>query len=594
MLKKLKILRINRTKSTSLSRGKLPKVNFEYSLIENIISIILILIFTIIFIGWLDANPPIWLYKLLLIILLGIWCWLIFWIIKYPKCLTSKITIKPLLIYFLGSVVIIISDKRDLALISTLSAILLYFFWPALVNFKNLAAIAAGLKQQELNQPLSNFGLWLGKSTGLLTSLWHCTGISANQHVTLHTEDACQNILVLGGIGSGKTTAVMQPLLLQCLDQQCGGLIFDIKGDVKKAVTSMAEVLNKKPILIGPDHLKLNLLSGLTPEIAASFLKSAFLLNSKGHLDPFWIDTATELCRNILGMLLFIPEHYNLQSLYQYLFDPQYKKILNLEIEQQLLILSEPQARLLRAYCSYNQLIFLNFDPKVKSGVLATVAQALSPFSHPALFDAFCANENNFNMEDLTKGKIYVIDLPLAVWGVGAKVVYTFIKLRFFNLMQNRAISNSATPVFFMCDEYQEIISANQDGLSDLNFWDKSRSSKTIGIISSQSIASFYAAIGSRDLAHAILQNFRQKLCLRTEDPNTLNFIGCLLGQAKIQRLSKSHDSNHKISQTIFDSKETVIDAQFFRELWPKHAIAILSINNYSMDDILRLEAVYI
>ena len=63
-------------------------------------------------------------------------------------------------------------------------------------------------------------------------------------------------------------------------------------------------------------------------------------------------------------MLLFIPEHYNLQSLYQYLFDPQYQKILNLEIEQQLLILAEPQARLLRAYCSYNQLIlkfFLSF-----------------------------------------------------------------------------------------------------------------------------------------------------------------------------------------------------------------------------------------
>ena len=594
MLKKLKTLRINRTKSITLNRGKLPKVNFEYSLIEKIISFILILIFIITFMVWLDANHPIWLYKSILVTFLGIWSWLIFWIIKHPKCLTSKITIKPLLIYFLGSVIIIINGKRELALISIINTILLYLCWPALVNFKNITALGAELKQQELNQPSNNFGLWLGKSTGLLASLWHCTGISGNQHVTLRTEDACQNILVLGGIGSGKTTAVMQPLLLQCLDQQCGGLIFDIKGDVKTAVTSMSKVLNKQPILIGPDHLKLNLLSGLTPEIAASFLKSAFLLNSKGHLDPFWIDTATELCRNTLGMLLFIPEHYNLQSLYQYLFDPKYQKILDLNIKQQLLILPEPQARLLRTYCSYNQLIFLNFDPKVKSGVLATVAQALSPFSHPALFDAFCTHEHNFNMEDLTKGKIYVVDLPLAVWGLGAKVVYTFIKLRFFNLMQNRAISHSAAPVFFMCDEYQEIISANQDGLSDLNFWDKSRSSKTIGIISSQSIASFYAAIGSRDLAHAILQNFRQKLCLRTEDPDTLNFIGSLLGQAKIQRLSKSHDSNHKISQTIFDAKETVIDPQFFRKLWPKHAIAILSIKNYSMDDLLRLEVVYI
>ena len=590
MLKKIEILRHNRAISTILNRGELPRVNFEYSFTEKIVNSIITFILIIIFMGWLDVYTQPYLYKLLLTFWVGIWCWLIFCIAKHPKCLTSKTAIKLLFVCSLVSFVIILGGKREAVLTSIISATLLYFFWPIVVNFKYIAVVAAG-KQKHHN--FSNFGLWLGKSTGLLASLWHCTGMSGNQQVTLLTQDACQNILVLGGIGSGKTTSVMQPLLLQCLDQRCGGLVFDIKGDVKKAVASISEALNKQPILIGPGNLKLNLLSGLTPEIAASFLKSAFLLSSKGNLDPFWIDTATELCRNTLGMLLFIPEYYNLQSLYQYLFDPQYQKTFDLAIEQ-LLTLTEPQARLLRSYLSYNQLIFANFDPKVKSGVMATVAQALSPFSHPALFDAFCANENSFNMEDLIDGKIDVVDLPLATWGLGAKVVYTFIKLRFFNLMQNRAMSDLASPVFFMCDEYQEIISANPDGSSDLNFWDKSRSSKTIGIISSQSIASFYAAIGSRDLAHAILQNFRQKLCLRTEDPDTLNFIACLLGQAKIQRLSKSHDSKHQVSQTILNSKEAVIDAQLFRDLPPKHAIAILSIDNHSMDDILHLETVYI
>ncbi|MDD1475296.1 hypothetical protein MEO41_29125, partial [Dolichospermum sp. ST_sed4] len=65
--------------------------------------------------------------------------------------------------------------------------------------------------------------------------------------------------------------------------------------------------------------------------------------------------------------------------------------------------------------------------------------------------------------------------------------------------MQNRnqLQVNQESPVFFMCDEFQEIVSANREGLSDLNFWDKSRSSKTIGINSSQSIASFYASLGN-------------------------------------------------------------------------------------------------
>src|SRR5690606_3155531 len=72
---------------------------------------------------------------------------------------------------------------------------------------------------KKVNQPISTqpsasgFTLWLGKSTGLLSTLWHRAGMAANQQVSLTLEDACQNILVLGGIGSGKTTCVMQPLL---------------------------------------------------------------------------------------------------------------------------------------------------------------------------------------------------------------------------------------------------------------------------------------------------------------------------------------------------------------------------------------------
>lgn len=162
--------------------------------------------------------------------------------------------------------------------------------------------------------------------------------------------------------------------------------------------------------------------------------------------------------------------------------------------------------------------------------------------------------------------------------------------------MQNRnqhPTQNKNNPVFFMCDEYQEIVSANRDGLSDLNFWDKSRSSKTIGIISSQSIASFYAALGSHDLAHALLQNFRQKLCLRTEDPVTLDFMERLVGRARVKKVSDSMGNQHQ-SKTITESREGVVDAQLFRELNPGQAVSILSLSSHSMDDILTLKPVYV
>jgi type IV secretory pathway TraG/TraD family ATPase VirD4 len=296
-------------------------------------------------------------------------------------------------------------------------------------------------------------------------------------------------------------------------------------------------------------------------------------------------------------MLSFIPNYYNLQALHQYLFDLDTQEAINQEIDALLPTLSERERRLLKTYCNYYDLIFSHFDAKIKSGVNATVAQALAPFNHPDLLDAFCLSDNSIaKMEDVLKSTLYLVDMPLSIWGLGGKVAYTFIKLRFFNLMQNRnqtAHYNKSNPVFFMCDEYQEIVSANRDGLSDLNFWDKSRSSKTIGIISSQSIASFYAAIGSHDLAHALLQNFRQKVCLRTEDPITLDFMERLVGHARTKKVSDSYGSGHQ-SKTISDSRERVVDAQLFRELKPSHAVAILTLSGHSMDDVLTLMPVYV
>jgi len=470
-------------------------------------------------------------------------------------------------------------------------------------------------KPVKTKQEAAPFGLWLGRSTGRLVNLSHKTGIASRMDITLNIEDAAQNILVLGGIGAGKTTRLMQPLLVQLLDQSCGGLLFDVKGDVKKAVTTLGEMTSRPVTIIGPNHSHMNLLAGLTPEVAASFLKSVFLLSGGIKMDGFWIDTATELCRNTLGVLSFLPEYYSLQGLYSYLFDDEAREALQEPVNTLLATLNDKEQRLLKAYLRYHDNIFSTFAEDTRNGVKATVSQALSPFNHPELIDAFCEHtDNNLSMESVLNGAVYLVDMPLSRWGFGGKVAYTFIKLRFFNVMQSRIHHpewNQEKPVFFMCDEYQELISASKDGLSDLNFWDKSRSSKTIGIISAQSVSSFYAAIGDHDLAHAILQNFRQKLCFRTEDPATLTMMDKLAGQAKVQKKTTSKtsgsgsssnpksffDSNSRHSsstQTTAESRESVLDATLFRNLSPDQAVALLSINGHSMDDVLELKSVYL
>ncbi len=418
--------------------------------------------------------------------------------------------------------------------------------------------------------------LWLGAGDGLLRrrARWRGRG---RRSLVLAGDDLAQNLLVLGGIGSGKTTSVIQPVLLQCLAQGLGGLVFDIKGDFGVAAAGLARRAGRELVVVGPGRRAFNLLRGLTPEAAAGFLKSALLLNGAPG-DPFWTETAVELCRNALGVLSFLPDRYSLAGLYDYLFRDDVRADCDRRLRDEAAGLGAEALRLLRSYQSYHEGVFTRFDAKVVAGVLASAAQVLTPFTHPDLVDAFCPPADALAIEALASGALILVDLPLAVWGVGAKVVYTFIKLRFFQYMQRRPAGERSRPVLFLCDEYQEIVSANKDGLSDLNFWDKGRAFGTVGIISAQSIASFYAAVGDRDLADTLLQNFRQKLCLRSEDWHTIQFFERVLGRLPDRRRRT----------------RPLVSAALVRRLHRRQALAVVSVAGEALEEVVDLPAVFV
>ena len=109
------------------------------------------------------------------------------------------------------------------------------------------------------------------------------------------------------------------------------------------------------------------------------------------------------------------------------------------------------------------------------------------------------------------------------------------------------------------------------------------------GLLSSaQSISSFFAATPSRDYAYALLQNFRNKICLSTEDPITIEYISQLTGKAKTMKKTSSYNN-----ETISEVRDSVLEAQIFRSLPAEHAISLLSINNKSRDDAIKLFPIY-
>ena len=73
---------------------------------------------------------------------------------------------------------------------------------------------AQAQRQAQMNQPLfserpaTGLALAIGVTTGELYARGHQIGLAGNQWVWLKDDDACQNIVVMGGIGSGDDFAV--------------------------------------------------------------------------------------------------------------------------------------------------------------------------------------------------------------------------------------------------------------------------------------------------------------------------------------------------------------------------------------------------
>ena len=396
-------------------------------------------------------------------------------------------------------------------------------------------------------------GVEIGESTGKLRDERnHHSGLPEGDIAHLSPEDCAKNMIAFGGIGSGKTTRFINPVLMQIMRQNTGALIFDIKTDFQREVEAITKHAGRDYKIVGDGGMTLNLLRGTTPELAASFLKSCFLSQGVGD-SALWADLATEHCRNCLTLIQLTGEDYSIAKLYDLAVDDNAQNKLIAALAAIQNELSDRDQRLMMATVKYFQ-SWGKYDEKRKSSILLNINSVLSPFAHPDLIDAFSAKGTN-GEADLTSlindGDVFLVNLPQTKYGKeGAKYAYMLIKLRFFNMMRERRTRrdwDQTRHVAFICDEYQSIV----DSISDNDFWDKSRSTKTIGVVAMQGVASLVQSLnGNQKAAEAILQNFRQRVFFRTEDEATLRHIQQLLGQIDVIVQSSSEGYNESESES--------------------------------------------
>jgi len=456
----------------------------------------------------------------------------------------------------------------------------------------------------------NQFSIYVGTSNDYLYRIGAGPRLG-NIHVALNLADSCTNFMITGGIGSGKTVSAISPILLQLLDpansnneQTPAGLIFDIKGDFKGCVYDLASRFGRTDITtIGAatGQAKMNIIGGLSPDIAAAFLKSGFEQTGGSSSDSFWIDSSTDAMKAGLTILQKV-DMYTLNYLYQLIFD---KKIEETVLSAAAQLASGDLE--LTAALDYYTGVYLKNEDRTLQSIKATIGTLLSTFTSPQIVDTFCntkaADANTLFTDIIEKGRILLLDFPLSVNGYGAKTIYVLMKLRFMNLVQTRPTNpkmNQDRPVYFICDEYQNCITKS-GFVSDSNFWDKSRSAKCIGLISFQTVSSIVSALnGDRATTETILANFRQKIFFANEDPSTIDYIQKIAGKYEQVRTttteghSKQSDSFFKKTNNTGTSTTTVqsqiVGAEDIRALQQGAALGILRVNNNSFIDVLSMQ----
>lgn len=453
-----------------------------------------------------------------------------------------------------------------------------------------------------------DFGLWIGEASGALAQMGHRAGIKPRANVTLNLADAAKNIAIFGETGTGKTTRVVNHLLVQALDFDAGALIFDVRGDFHQTALHAARLTGKTAQRIGVGHLGLNLLAGLTPSTAAGVLEAAFKLLGQGEGDSaFWLSLAVVRCQNALGVLNHVPDHYSLRGLYRFIFNDHFRKSAIATANDALLELQVQAAdgdvqaaldmRRLKGALDYETTVAPAYTDKERSGINRTIETALARFTDPELEDAFCtARHGHARIDDLLDGAIFVVNVPREQFKAAARVVYLFLKERFFQALNTRAQMppgpRKDRPVLFLCDEYQQICSAG-----DATFFDTSRALNVVAIVAAQSVEAYINVTGNEHTANALLANFTNIIAFRSTE-RTMNYLAGKLGEVDVWKQSWSAGQTDlgffkgvttNEGRSLAEERRKLLGPQLFRTLAPDHAVALLSVAGVAFDDVIRV-----
>ena len=395
---------------------------------------------------------------------------------------------------------------------------------------------------------LNNINLLIGKD-------------SNGKPVYIPEKSLYQNILITGGIGTGKTASAMYPFTKQLIkyendnsSKKLGFLILDVKGNYYSKIKEFAKEydrLNDVIVIELNGKYTYNPLDkpNLKASILANRIKTILLLFSPNNSESYWLDKSEQVIENFITLCRIYNNNYvTFEELHKLVTDKNYYLKKLHEVRDVFLsgVLDDSSIYDLLSCIRFIEKDFYSLDDRTFNILKSEITRITNCFvSDYEVLKTFCptkSKENFYGFEDTIKnGKIVVLNLNIGKYKNLSKIIAAYLKLDF----QTDVISQLATfvkrPMVFISDEYQEYVTS-----SDAEFFAQSREAKCINIVATQSYTSLLHTLNNEYSVKVIVQNLVNKLWFRTDDIFTIEDSQKQIGKEDKEKSSRTISENSK------------------------------------------------
>jgi len=409
-------------------------------------------------------------------------------------------------------------------------------------------------------------------------------------HLTWTQEQLCRHFLITGDTGCGKTSSGFNTVLVGLTKsvKGWGGLVVGVKGDEHEFLSELLENNGRERDLVRlqvrpadapptwePPH-RFNLLSDRSlpwTAHAKAIVDTASSL-TEGRQDAFFKPMAQIALANALQLLEEIDEPVTLTRAYHLLTS---QRILTDALER--LQLNEATEARIRLSDFFHSTFIESKAPEQREGIEGTIKTYLGFFLDADLADVFSSDEpNTFEMGDVDTGVIISTSMPQRFVSE-RRYVNTYLKLLFFYHALRRyelpkAEQAKQNQLLFVADEYQEVVTASADGVSDHTVIDRIRGARCAIIAGMQSEVSADPAIG-RDKRKVLALNFRTRLIFRAADTEGATASAEFIGKKQVWKRSKSSKAWSSVTHSRREDEDYKIKPTKLMQLRDHHAVIV-------------------